>query len=170
MFKAFGHDNVAVLDGGLKKWLAESRPVKSEISSDRRGNFIARLIPGQVKSIYQVAIDNTQIVDARSPARFRGEEIEPRAGVKPGHIPGSKNIHYVTVLNPDGTLKTPNELAEIFASAGIDEDQPITTTCGSGVTAAILALALEQIGAKQVSLYDGSWTEWGSSGMAIETN
>jgi thiosulfate/3-mercaptopyruvate sulfurtransferase len=194
MFKIFGHDNVAVLDGGLKKWVAEGRETVSassplrpsatspsgedeefsllsspegEVAEGRRGeHFLFR--SHMVKSIAQVASEKAQIADARSPARFRGEEPEPRPGVKPGHIPSAKNVHYATLLNADGTMKPHTELAQVFASAGIDSEKPITTSCGSGVTAAILSLALTEIGAKQHALYDGSWAEWGASGREIE--
>jgi thiosulfate/3-mercaptopyruvate sulfurtransferase len=168
MFKVFGHDNVVVLDGALKKWITEGQMAGSAAIKPPAGNFTATLRPHMVKSIDQVATELSQILDARSPTRFRGEEPEPRAGVKPGHIPGAKNIHYATLLNDDGTLKPHKELAQIFVSTGINLEKPITTSCGSGVTAAILSLALSEIGAKQHALYDGSWTEWGASGREIE--
>jgi thiosulfate/3-mercaptopyruvate sulfurtransferase len=168
MFKVFGHDNVAVLDGGLKKWLAEGRATQSGAVVTAAGNFTATFRPAMVKSITEVASENAQLADARSPARFRGEEPEPRPGVKPGHMPGAKNIHYASLLNSDGTMKPQKELAQIFASAGIDSEKPIITSCGSGVTAAILTLALTEIGAKHHALYDGSWAEWGVSTRKIE--
>jgi thiosulfate/3-mercaptopyruvate sulfurtransferase len=167
MFKVFGHDNVAVLDGGLKKWLAENRVTESKPAKVTAGNFTASFRPNMVKSISQVAEGKSQIADARSPTRFRGEEPEPRAGVKPGHMPGAKNMHYASLLNADGTMKSVKELSDIFASAGINTSNPITTSCGSGVTAAILTLALTEIGAKDHALYDGSWAEWGASGREI---
>ena len=122
-----------------------------------------------VKSIAQVASEKSQIADARSPTRFRGEEPEPRANVKPGHIPNAKNVHYATLLNSDGTLKSNDELALVFSKAGINIETPITTSCGSGVTAAILTLALTEFGAKHHALYDGSWAEWGASEYEIVT-
>ncbi len=167
MFKVFGHDDVAVLDGGLKKWLAEDHPGQSETRRPKVGVFTSRFRPDMVKSMAQVASENAQIIDARSPTRFRGEEPEPRPGVKPGHMPRATNIHYATLLNADGTLKPQNELAKIFASARIKSEKPITTSCGSGVTAAILTLALAELGAKHTALYDGSWAEWGASGKEI---
>jgi thiosulfate/3-mercaptopyruvate sulfurtransferase len=167
MFKVFGHDNVAVLDGGLKKWLAENRATQSGSTPAPVGNFTTSLRPHMVKLIAQVASENIQIADARSPTRFRGEEPEPRPGVKPGHMPGAKNVHYATLLNADGTLKPHSELEKIFTSAEIKTEKPIITSCGSGVTAAILTLALTEIGAKHHALYDGSWAEWGASERAI---
>ncbi len=167
MFKIFGHDNVAVLDGGMKKWQAEGRATQSGTTQPKAGNYTASFRPDMVKSITQVASGKAQIIDARSPARFRGEEAEPRANVKPGHMPGAKNIHYATLLNPDGTLKPQQELAQIFSNAGIDSEKPIITSCGSGVTAAILTLALTELGAKNHALYDGSWAEWGASEQEI---
>lgn len=167
MFKVFGHDNVAVLDGGLKKWLAEGRATQSGDAPQISGNFTASFRPDMVKSITQVASEAAQIVDARSPTRFRGQEPEPRPAVKPGHMPGAQNLHYASLINSDGTLKPQKELAEIFATTGIDIEKPITTSCGSGVTAAILALALLELGAKHHALYDGSWAEWGASGREI---
>jgi thiosulfate/3-mercaptopyruvate sulfurtransferase len=167
MFKVFGHDDVAVLDGGSKKWLAEGRATQGGTTQASTGNFTASFRPHMVKSIAQVAEGSSQIADARSPTRFRGEEPEPRAGVKPGHMLGAKNVHYATLLNTDGTLKPHNELAQIFANAGINLEKHITTSCGSGVTAAILTLALTELGAKSHALYDGSWAEWGASGREI---
>ncbi|MEQ1523568.1 MAG: rhodanese-like domain-containing protein, partial [Aestuariivirga sp.] len=107
-----------------------------------------------------------QVADARSPGRFRGEEVEPRPGVRPGHMPGAKNVHYATLLNPDGTMKPESELAKVFETAGIDIAKPVVTSCGSGVTAAILSLGLTTLNARDHALYDGSWTDWGS---AIDT-
>ena len=104
-----------------------------------------------------------QVADARSPGRFRGEEPEPRPGVRAGHMPGARNIHYATLLNADGTLKSETELEKVFDSAGIDITKPVVTSCGSGVTAAILSLGLTTLNAKDHALYDGSWVEWGSA-------
>jgi thiosulfate/3-mercaptopyruvate sulfurtransferase len=168
MFKIFGHNTVAVLNGGLKKWLAEGHALAVATSQPTKGNFTASFRAEMVKSMAQLASEKAQIVDARSPTRFRGEEPEPRPGVRPGHIKGAKNIHYATLLKSDGTLKPNSELAEIFATAGIDLQKPIITSCGSGVTAAILTLALTELGAKNHALYDGSWAEWGASGHEIE--
>ena len=104
-----------------------------------------------------------QIADARSGTRFRGEEAEPRPGVRAGHMPGAQNVHYATLLNPDGTLKSPAEIEAVFKAAGVDLTKPVITSCGSGITAAILSLGLTLIGARDHALYDGSWTEWGGN-------
>jgi thiosulfate/3-mercaptopyruvate sulfurtransferase len=169
MFKAFGHLNVAVLDGGLKKWLAEEREIEADAKALIGGGiFWARLDPSFVVAIDDVATTKAQIIDARSPTRFRGEEPEPRAGVKPGHIPGAKNVHYASLLHGNGTLRHPNDLLSIFKKAKVNLDKPIITSCGSGVTAAILTLALTELGAGDLKLYDGSWAEWGASGREIQ--
>jgi thiosulfate/3-mercaptopyruvate sulfurtransferase len=163
MFKVFGHDDVAVLDGGLKKWKAEKRPLEDgpPLKPQER-HFTARYNAMMVRDKDAVRTAG-QIADARSPSRFRGEEAEPRPGVRPGHIPGARNVHYASLLNPDGTLKPPAELSAAFAAAGIDIKGPVVTSCGSGVTAAILTLALTLLNAKDHALYDGSWAEWGSA-------
>lgn len=170
MFKVFGHDDVAVLDGGLPKWKSENRPLeKGPPAVPSLRNFTARFKAAMV-SDKQATGRAAQVADARSPGRFRGEEVEPRKGVRPGHIPGARNVHYATLLNADGTLKPPAELEKIFKAADIDTNQPIVTSCGSGVTAAILSLALTELGTNNHSLYDGSWTEWGSAAdTAVET-
>mgnify|MGYP001943749260 FL=1 len=121
---------------------------------------------GLVRDVTQVAaaskLGDHQIIDARSPSRFRGDEPEPRPGLRAGHIPGARNVPFATLYNPDGTMKEPDALRAAFEAAGVDLDRPAITTCGSGITAATLALALERIGKRDWSLYDGSWTEWGS--------
>jgi thiosulfate/3-mercaptopyruvate sulfurtransferase len=106
---------------------------------------------------------SAQIVDARSPSRYRGEEAEPRAHVRAGHMPGARNLHYASLLQPDGTLRTPADIAAAFSASGIDLARPVITSCGSGITAAILSLGLTLAGARQHALYDGSWTEWGGT-------
>ncbi|MBV8798376.1 MAG: 3-mercaptopyruvate sulfurtransferase [Alphaproteobacteria bacterium] len=166
MLRAMGHDDVVVLDGGFPKWRREGGAVEDLLPSPYRRHFTPQPEPSFVRTFEQVHKNlsrrEAQIVDARSPARFWGEEIEPRPGVEPGHIPGSANVHYAELIASDGTMKRNYELAQIFAERGIDLDKPIVTTCGSGITAAIDLLALAVLGATDVSLYDGSWAEWGA--------
>ncbi len=174
LFRHFGKRDVAVLDGGLPKWLAEGRPVTDETPPLRDRHFTARRDASLVKDVSQVAaaakLGEFQIVDARSPGRFEGTEPEVRPGMRSGHIPGARNVHYATLLNEDKTLKSPDELRAIFEAAGVDLSRPIITSCGSGVTAAILILALERIGHRDHALYDGSWSEWGRYGdLAVAT-
>lgn len=163
MFKVFGHDDVAVLDGGLLKWKAENRPLEDGPAlKPQERHFTARFQSMMVRDKTDVR-KALQLADARSPGRFRGEEPEPRPGVRAGHMPGAKNIHYAALLNPDGTLKPQLELAKVFETAGIDITKPVVTSCGSGVTAAILSLGLTTLNARDHALYDGSWVEWGSA-------
>ena len=169
MFKVFGHDKVSVLDGGLKKWQAEGRATASgEPPLAKPMLFNATLNSTMVRSMAQVASADAQVADARSPTRFRGEEPEPRPGVKPGHMSGAHNVHYAGLLTENGALKSASALSEKFTANGVDLDKPIITSCGSGVTAAILSLALTELGVKDHALYDGSWAEWGASDQPIE--
>ncbi len=165
-FRAFGHDAVTVLDGGLKKWRAEGRPVESGAPAPSRRAFTARRRPELVRDVEamraNVAGRTTQVLDARSAGRFAGTEPEPRAGLRGGHIPGSLNLPYETLYRPDGTLKPPDELRGAITAAGVDLARPVVTSCGSGVTASVLALALYLVGRRDVAVYDGSWSEWGS--------
>jgi thiosulfate/3-mercaptopyruvate sulfurtransferase len=165
LFKLMGQNNIAVLDGGLPKWQAEGRPVEDLPPVIRDRHMTVRRQNHMVKDVTQVSaaskLGDYEIIDARSPGRFRGEEPEPRAGLRPGHIPGSKNVCFKDLLNADQTMKNPVEIRQIFESAGVDFNKPAITTCGSGVTAAVLSLGLERIGKTDHSLYDGSWSEWG---------
>ncbi|WP_417250460.1 3-mercaptopyruvate sulfurtransferase [Celeribacter sp.] len=167
MFKYFGQNNVAVLDGGLPKWVAEGRPVTDEPPVIRDRHMVPQINDALVRDVTQVAasakLGDHTIVDARAAPRFRGEVVEPRPGLRSGHIPNSRNVPFSDVLNSNGTMKTPGELRIIFERAGVDLTKPAITSCGSGVTAAILSLALERIGATH-ALYDGSWAEWGMYG------
>lgn len=174
MFRYFGHQDVAVLDGGLPAWTAMGGQLEDMPTNPRDRHFTPRVQSMLFSDVTQVSeavkLESAQIVDARSPERFRGEQPEPRPGVRPGHIPGSTNVHYQTLLQPDGRMKSPEELRAVFEAAGVDLSGPVITSCGSGVTAAILSLALERIGHRDHSLYDGSWTEWGGGAMLpVET-
>jgi thiosulfate/3-mercaptopyruvate sulfurtransferase len=169
MMRAMGHRKAAVLDGGLPKWKREGRAIESTSSPGiriGRPHFTAKpdlKIVRDFESLRDsLQTRAEQIVDARSPSRFRGEEAEPRPGVRPGHIPGSINVYYADVLTPEGTMRPPSELRRLFAERGVDLDRPIVTSCGSGVTAALVSLALEIAGARKTALYDGSWSEWGA--------
>lgn len=164
-FRLMGKTDVAVLDGGFPKWQAEGREIEDMPPVVRDRHITVSRQNHLVKDVTQVAhaakLGEAEILDARSAPRFRGEAPEPRAGLRSGHIPGSKNIPFGDVLNPDGTMKPPAALREVFEAAGVNLGKPAITTCGSGVTAAVLSLALERIGHRNHSLYDGSWAEWG---------
>ena len=165
LFKVMGQKNVAVLDGGLPKWLREGRTVDSSSPLIRDRHMFVKYHDEMVKDVTQVSsaskLGDYEILDARSAGRFRGEEPEPRPGLRAGHIPGSKNIFYGDLLNEDGTLKSQDKLVEHFKAKAVNLDKPVITSCGSGVTAAIINLALDRIGKTDHALYDGSWTEWG---------
>jgi len=164
-FRLMGKTDVAVLDGGLPKWRAEGRPLEDMPPVLRDRHMTVQRQAGLVKDVTQVAqaskLGDHEILDARSPGRFRGEEPEPRPGLRCGHIPGARNVPFQTLLNPDGTMKDPAALRAVFEAAGVDLAKPAITSCGSGVTAAIINLALERIGHRDHALYDGSWAEWG---------
>jgi thiosulfate/3-mercaptopyruvate sulfurtransferase len=164
-FRAFGHDAVAVLDGGLPKWRAEGRAVASGLPAPRARTFTARLRKRLVRDFAQIRANvktrREQVLDARSHGRFTATEPEPRPGLRGGHIPGSLNLPYDRLYRPDGTLLRREDLGAAFEKAGVDLTKPVATTCGSGVTAAVLALALHLVGHDRVAVYDGSWTEWG---------
>ncbi|WP_282061540.1 3-mercaptopyruvate sulfurtransferase [Roseobacter litoralis] len=165
LFRLMGQQNVAVLDGGLPKWKAEGHEIEDMPPIVRDRHITVRFQNHLVRDVTQVSaaskIKDHAIVDARAGNRFRGEAPEPREGLRAGHIPGSRSLPYTELLNDNKTMKSPDECREIFEAAGVDLDKPIITSCGSGVTAAVLALALERMGHKHWSLYDGSWAEWG---------
>jgi thiosulfate/3-mercaptopyruvate sulfurtransferase len=175
MFRIFGHDDVAVLDGGFPKWKAEGRPIDEDLPGrPQERHFSARFQSMMVRDrndiLSAIKTGKVQIADARSPGRFTGAEPEPRPGIRSGHMPGAANVHYASLLEPDGTLKSPQEIAKVFAAAGVDVKKPVITSCGSGITAAILTLGLTLIGAKDHALYDGSWSDWGAaSDTPVET-
>ncbi len=164
-FRLMGQMDVAVLDGGLPKWKAEGRPLTDEAPIIRDRHMTVTRQNGMIKDVTEVAraakLGSHEIIDARPEGRFTGAEEEPREGMRSGHIPGSKNIPFAEVLNGDGTMKGRAELEKVFRDAGVDLTKPAITTCGSGVTAGILALALTRIGKEDHAVYDGSWSEWG---------
>ena len=166
-FRAFGHDTVAVLDGGLQAWRAEGRPLESgQIAPPSPRRFTARPRPALLRDLAAMLANvdsrHEQVLDARSHGRFVGTEPEPRPGLRAGHIPGSLSLPYDRLFRPeDGTLLPPDRLRSVFEAAGLDLARPVATTCGSGVSAAVLALALHRLGCAEVAVYDGSWAEWG---------
>ncbi|GLP85018.1 3-mercaptopyruvate sulfurtransferase [Tritonibacter mobilis] len=166
LFRLMGQVNVAVLDGGLPKWTAEGRPLEDLPPVIRDRHMTVRVQNQLVRDVTQVSsaakLGDHEIIDARAADRFRGEAPEPRPGMRAGHIPGSKNVPFTTLLNDDGTMKDPDTLRSIFESAGVDLTKPAITSCGSGVTAAVLSLAMERMGKHDHALYDGSWSEWGA--------
>ena len=172
-FRLMGKTDVAVLDGGFPKWQAEGREVEDMPPVLRDRHITVSRQHALVKDVTQVAhaakLGEAEIIDARSAARFKGEAPEPRPGLRAGHIPGSKNVPYASLLNPDGTMKPVADLRAVFEAAGVNLSKPAITSCGSGVTAAILSLALERMGHKNHALYDGSWAEWGMyEDLAVE--
>ena len=163
--RVMGFPEVFVLDGGLRKWRAEGRPVEREPRHFPVAQLTSRIQPGLVCDLAAVSelIEgaSAQIVDARPAGRFRGESPEPRAGLRSGHMPGARNLPWDAVVNSDGTMRSADQLRGLLAGAGIDLAAPIVTTCGSGVSASLLALALARLSRPDVAVYDGSWTEWG---------
>jgi len=164
-FRLFGAQSVFILDGGLAKWKAEGRPLEKTEPKRVVKTFTADMNVGAVALLDDVRMaqgdGSVQIVDARSPDRFAGTTPEPRPGLRSGHMPGAFNVPYTTLLE-NGRFASPEKIAETFKSAGVDLDKPIITSCGSGVTAAVLTFALESLGKAPKGLYDGSWAEWGS--------
>ncbi len=167
MFRVFGHDDIQVLDGGLAKWMAEGRPVDDEPVIPRERHFTSRHNTFLVRDIDQIkanlASRRAQVVDARGHGRFTGEEAEFRPGLRSGHIPGSRNLPYTSLLHEDGTIVDNEAIAAAFRDAGVDPARPVVTTCGSGISACFLALALDLAGFPDAAVYDGSWTEWGGA-------
>ncbi|MEO7137245.1 MAG: 3-mercaptopyruvate sulfurtransferase [Gemmatimonadales bacterium] len=175
MFRAFGHDQVSVLDGGIGKWRSEHRPIEQGIVTLPRGSFTARLNREAVRDLASVRanIDRAveQLVDTRSAGRFAGVEPEPRSGLRGGHVPGSVNLPFADLVGPDGTMLPPAELRGRLVEAGIDLSRPVVATCGSGTSACALVLSLHLIGHTQTAVYDGAWAEWGGqSDTPIESD
>ena len=175
MLRHFGHDRVAVLDGGLPNWLAEGRPLTVDAPAPREARFSAGPRPRTLRSLLEVhhllETGGEQLVDARSVGRFNGNELEPRPNCRSGHMPGAINLPFNLLLDPDTKcLLPPDQLRSVLAEAGIDPARKITTTCGSGVTACVLALGMRLAGCEFVAVYDGSWSEWGTrDDVPVET-
>ncbi|MEP5760731.1 MAG: 3-mercaptopyruvate sulfurtransferase [Litoreibacter sp.] len=174
LFRLMGKTDIAVLDGGYPKWTKEGRETEDLAPVLRDRHITVQRQAQLIRNVTQVAaaskLDDHTIIDARSPARFKGTEPEVRPGSRSGHIPKSKNLHYAELFNADGTMKSVANLNEVFHDAGTDLRKPVITTCGSGVTAAILSLALERMGHRNHALYDGSWAEWGRfEQLSVET-
>ena len=162
----FGHENVSVLNGGLKKWMADGHPTDTSGPGGSSGEYTATVQPARIRSLEEVMANiksgAEQILDARAAGRFTGVDPEPRAGMRSGHIPGSLNLPFGTLIDPDsGLFRDADAMTACFTEAGIDMNQPVITSCGSGVTACVLALGLHLLGHDDVAVYDGSWTEWG---------
>ena len=164
-FRAFGHDKVFVLDGGLPRWRAEGHPVEAGAPTPKPRRFTARLRRSLVRDLaamrQNLTTHKAQVLDARSRGRFAGTEPEPRAGLRGGHIPGSLNLPYDALYQKDGTFLPADAIREKLEGAGIDLRKPVITSCGSGVTASVLALGFHVVGRPDVAVYDGSWSEWG---------
>ena len=169
MFLSFGHTNVRVLNGGLKKWIAEGRNGEKGEATPRPTTFKATFDARRTRSMQQLienlASRTEQVIDARANERYQGKVAEPRAGLRSGHIPGSLNLPYNNLFDAgSGTMKSLDDLRTAFLGAGVKLDAPVVTSCGSGVSAAVLTLALYRLGVENPALYDGSWTEWGAAG------
>lgn len=166
MLTIFGSHDVAILDGGLAKWKAEGRPLESGKPAVRHRHFTVwqdeKAARTKADLLANLGHEVNEVVDARSSSRFTGEEPETRAGVASGHIPGSKNLPYSRLFNGDGTWKQGDALRTAFTAAGVDLDKPMITTCGSGITAAVVLFGAHLLGKTDVGLYDGSWSEWGA--------
>ena len=164
MFRAFGHENINVLDGGLQAWKSAGGDLAEDTHEIENTTYQSQTLVDAIisrEAVVESLSDNSvAVVDARSPGRFTGTEPEPRPGLRGGHIPGSTNMYYGDVLNEDGTMKGSDAIAELLNSLSVDNDQQIVSTCGSGVTAAIILLAIYQVRQDGLRMYDGSWTEW----------
>ena len=175
MLRVFGHEKVALLSGGLQKWLAEGRPVTAEVPQPAAARFTSRFRPGLVRDKVAVKADigtrREQVVDARAQGRFEGTAPEPRPGIRSGHIPGSRSLPFDQLADPKTKIALPAEqIEQRLRGAGLTPDQPIVTSCGSGVTACALAFAIHLVGWPEAAIYDGSWSEWGLPGdTPIET-
>lgn len=165
MFRAMGHERVVVLDGGLPKWIAEGRAIEDMPPATQERHFTPRYTSDLVRDLEQMRkiLDGgrEQVVDARAAARFTGEAPEPRPGLRGGHMPGALNVPSSSLIAPDGTMKNAEQLRAVFDAARVDVNRPVVATCGSGISAAIVALALARLGHPRTAVYDGSWTEWG---------
>jgi thiosulfate/3-mercaptopyruvate sulfurtransferase len=169
MLRSFGAEKVHVLDGGLEAWTAAGQPVEAGPVKRQEAKFTAQLDQSVVKSfedVQKMIAEKAQILDARSAARFSGTAPEPRPGISSGHMPGATSVPFLE-LTEAGRMKNPEGLREVFAAKKVDIEKPITTTCGSGVTAAVIAMALEITGAQQISLYDGSWADYAQRPDAV---
>ena len=166
MFRVFGHEAVCVLNGGLPAWRAAGYELQTLVPSMRRGNFTANYRADLVLHADDMQSTDAQILDARPPGRFNGTEVEPRPGLKRGHIQGSKNLPAGMLVDPDSQkLKSADALRALLDEREIDPNHPIATTCGSGVTACMIAFALHHLGHTDIPVYDGSWSEWGQEGQ-----
>ncbi len=165
MLTMFGAQNVAILDGGIAKWKAEGRPTASGVETLRQRHFTIWSDTSHLRTkadvIANLGTAAEQVIDARGAGRFTGEDRETNPALASGHIPGARNVPYSNLFNGDGTWKSPDEIRATFAAAGVNLDQPLVSSCGSGMTANVLIFALHLIGKDDVALYDGSWSEWG---------